>query len=164
MVTMRPNAPLLLMAATIGALWLITLALVAGGIGEEGAASLATGIALFVFGALLRPLLGPLENRSPIASDQRRPLVIAVTLIAVAFLVATALAPAIVPVLWVGVLAPIGFGVATWTEVDDRARLAAGGGRPGSSVSGSDASGASPAAAPPRAARRPRAPRGRRPR
>ena len=128
MVTMRPNAPLLLMAATIGTLWLLTLALVAGGLDEEGAGWLATGIALFVFGGLLRPLLGPLENRSPIASPQRRPLVIAITVIAVVFLFATALAPALVPVLWVGVLAPIGFGAATWTEVDDRARHASGSG------------------------------------
>ena len=126
MVTMRPNAPLLLMAATIGTLWLLTLALVAAGLDEEGGGWLATGVALFVFGGLLRPLLGPLENRSPIGSDQRRPLVIAATVIAVVFLLATALAPAVVTVLWVGVLAPVGFGVATWTEVDDRARHASG--------------------------------------
>jgi MFS family permease len=128
MVTMRPNAPLLLMAATIGTLWLLTLALVAAGLDAEGGGWLATGVALFVFGGLLRPLLGPLENRSPIASNQRRPLVITATVIAVVFLFATALAPALVPVLWVGVLAPVGFGVATWSEADDRARHAAGGG------------------------------------
>jgi hypothetical protein len=128
MVTMRPTAPLLLMAATIGSLWLITLVLVAGGLDEEGAGTLATGIALFVFGGLLRPLLGPLEPRSPIASPQRRPLVLTVSVIAAVFLFATALVPAVVPVLWVGVLAPIGFGVATWTEVDDRARHGSGDG------------------------------------
>lgn len=122
---MRRNGPLLLVSATLATLWLITLAAGAAGVDVEGAGTVATGVALFVFGGLLNPLLGPLEGRSPIASDQRRPLLLVLTGVAVVFLFATALAPSIVPYLWVFVLAPVGFGMATWTEADDRRRQAA---------------------------------------
>jgi MFS family permease len=121
---MRPNGPLLLVAATVAALWLITLGFITAGIDAEGGAAIATGVALFVFGGLLNPLLGPLADRSPIASRQRQPLLLALTGVAVVFLLATALAPAVVPYLWAFVLAPVAFGVATWTEADDRKRRA----------------------------------------
>lgn len=128
---MRPNGPLILLAATLAALWLIGLGLTAAGLDTEGAVTLATGVALFVFGGLLNRLLGPLARRSPIASPQRQPLLVAATVIAVAFLLATALAPALVPLLWMAVLAPVGFAAATWTEADDRRRQAvAAAGRP----------------------------------
>lgn len=125
MVTVRPNGLLLLLAATVGALWLVTFGFVAAGVDIQGGGTVATGIALFVFGGLLNPLLGPLEDRSPIASDQRRPLLLVLTGVAVVFLFGTALAPALVPYLWVLVLAPVGFGAAGWTEADDRRRRAA---------------------------------------
>jgi cyanate permease len=126
---MRPNGPLILMAATLAALWLVMMGFVAAGIDAEGGATVATGIALFVFGGLLNPLLGPLANRSPIASPQRQPLLLVLTGVAVVFLLGTALAPAIMPFLWAFVLAPVAFGAVTWIEADDRKRQAAGASR-----------------------------------